>query len=153
MKIEIVNYSEKAIAVFGDTREFKDSLKAYGKWNRFLKRDGQVQPGWIFSKRYETEVSKLLNIVSEVETKEEPNEIIFQNEKTVFCFNKKNKSISGHDLTDANNQPKCYSTKSRGFAKALNEVKSNWNESLSMYQVMRLIDNHNMGMRSYCAMD
>lgn len=65
LSFEIVDYSEKAIALFGDTREIKDLLKAMGgKFNPRLTHNNEKQAGWIFqtSKRGELEtVLKLKN--------------------------------------------------------------------------------------------
>ena len=54
----IVNYSEKAIAVFGDTKKISGDLKnAGGKWNPYLKNplikeaDANKNGGWIFSRK------------------------------------------------------------------------------------------------------
>ena len=59
----IVDYSEKAIAVFGDTKPIKDELKALGgRFNPNLTHDDEKQAGWIFSKSKEKEVRNLLNI-------------------------------------------------------------------------------------------
>jgi hypothetical protein len=59
----IVNYSEKAIAVFGDTRPIKDQLKSLGgRFNPKLTHDGEKKAGWIFSKSKEQEVRNLLTI-------------------------------------------------------------------------------------------
>jgi len=55
--VYIVDYSEKAIAVFGDTKAIKDTLKSLGgKFNMYLKNNGTTQAGWIFSKKSESEV-------------------------------------------------------------------------------------------------
>ena len=54
---EVVDYSEKAIAVTGDTRSISDSLKALG--GRFNPRLS-CGPGWIFSKLKEEAVRALL---------------------------------------------------------------------------------------------
>lgn len=49
---KIVDYSEKAIAVVGDTREIKDILKQHGgRFNPSLTVDGSKCAGWIFSKK------------------------------------------------------------------------------------------------------
>lgn len=46
--IEIIQYSEKSYAVFGDTKPIKDSIKtAGGKWNRFLKKGTETVAGWV----------------------------------------------------------------------------------------------------------
>lgn len=57
----IVDYSEKAIAVFGDTKPVKDALHALGgRFNARLTHDGQKRAGWIFQKTKEDEVRRLL---------------------------------------------------------------------------------------------
>ena len=49
---KIVDYSEKAFAVVGDTREIKDILKHHGgRFNPSLTVDGSKCAGWIFSKK------------------------------------------------------------------------------------------------------
>jgi len=59
----IVNYSEKALAVFGDTRPLKDELKALGgRFNPRLTHGNAQQAGWIFSKSKESELRNLLNV-------------------------------------------------------------------------------------------
>ena len=50
----LVEYSEKAVAVFGETRAIKDELKAMGgKFNNRLTFNGKRLAGWIFSKSQE----------------------------------------------------------------------------------------------------
>jgi hypothetical protein len=68
----VVDYSEKAVAVFGDTKAVKEELKTLGgRFNPFLTREGQKQAGWIFPKTKKTEVESLLNnSIPEHETKE-----------------------------------------------------------------------------------
>jgi hypothetical protein len=57
----IVDYSDKAIAVFGDTKPVKDLLKTLGgRFNPKLTHEGQKQAGWIFSKSKEQDVRNLL---------------------------------------------------------------------------------------------
>ena len=59
----IVDYSEKAIAVFGDTRPVKDELKALGgRFNPKLLHEVGKHAGWIFSKNKENELRNLLTI-------------------------------------------------------------------------------------------
>lgn len=59
--MEIVDYSEKAIAVFGDTKTIKDELKKLGgKLNPALKYNGEKRAGWIFSKKQADKVRALL---------------------------------------------------------------------------------------------
>ena len=59
--LEIVDYSEKAIAVFGKTREIKDQLKELGgKFNPALRYNDEKRAGWIFSKKQADKVRALL---------------------------------------------------------------------------------------------
>jgi hypothetical protein len=59
----IVDYSEKALAVFGDTKQVKEQLKALGgRFNPKLTHERQKQAGWIFSKSKEQELRNLLTI-------------------------------------------------------------------------------------------
>lgn len=48
VQVEVVNYSEKAIAIFGDTKSIKDKLKDIGaRYNPFLTHNGNKTAGWI----------------------------------------------------------------------------------------------------------
>lgn len=59
----IVDYSQKALAIFGDTRPIKDQLKALGgRFNPKLTHEGTKKAGWIFSKSKEQELRNILNI-------------------------------------------------------------------------------------------
>ncbi|PXV63286.1 hypothetical protein CLV62_1142 [Dysgonomonas alginatilytica] len=63
LQFEIVDYSEKAIALFGDTKEIKDLLKAMGgKFNPRLSHNDEKQAGWIFSKTKRDELNTVLNL-------------------------------------------------------------------------------------------
>lgn len=45
---EVVQYSEKAVAIFGDTRTIKEQLKSIGaRFNPSLNREGKKVAGWI----------------------------------------------------------------------------------------------------------
>lgn len=57
-EVQIIDYSEKAIAVIGDTKPIKDQLKAIGGKFNFRLTCGS---GWIFSKKQLPEVEKLLS--------------------------------------------------------------------------------------------
>ncbi|ATS11012.1 hypothetical protein CS543_09410 [Porphyromonas gingivalis] len=50
----LVEYSEKAVAVFGETRAIKEELKAMGgRFNSRLTHNGKKSAGWIFPKSQE----------------------------------------------------------------------------------------------------
>lgn len=78
--LEIVAYSEKAIAVFGNTKAIKDELKKLGgKFNPALKHNGEKRAGWVFSKKQADKVRALLAPASDpsesVTLPEPPKEI------------------------------------------------------------------------------
>ena len=57
--VQIIDYSEKAIAIVGDTRAIKDTLKTLGgRFNAHL----TCGAGWIFSKSKESTLREALNI-------------------------------------------------------------------------------------------
>lgn len=59
--LEMVDYSEKAIAVFGDTKAIKDQLKEFGgRFNPSLNYNGEKRAGWIFSKKQADKVKELI---------------------------------------------------------------------------------------------
>lgn len=74
--LEIVDYSEKAIAVFGDTKAIKDELKSIGgKFNHSLNYKGEKRAGWVFPKNKREKLESMLNdiytIVNKPNDKEE----------------------------------------------------------------------------------
>ena len=61
--VEVVGYSAKALAVFGDTRALADELKAIGaKFNRALSYNGERRAGWIISRRKADELAAVLAV-------------------------------------------------------------------------------------------
>lgn len=63
--LEIVDYSEKAVVVFGDTKAIKDQLKELGgRFNPALKHNGEKRAGWIFGKKQADKVKKLMAPIS-----------------------------------------------------------------------------------------
>ncbi len=66
LSFEIVDYSEKAIALFGDTKAIKDLLSAMGgKFNPRLTHHEEKQAGWIFQKSKREELEIILNLKAE----------------------------------------------------------------------------------------
>lgn len=62
--VEIVDYSERALALFGEaTRDFKEQIKhqLYGKFVPGLTKDGVKTPGWIISKKFEAQARALFS--------------------------------------------------------------------------------------------
>lgn len=65
--VQIVDYSEKAFAVIGDTKTIKENLKTLGgRFNYNL----SCGPGWIFSKKSLAAVTEFLSASAEPETDE-----------------------------------------------------------------------------------
>ena len=68
MNCTIEDYSEKAIAVFGDTKPISDRLGAIqgSKFNPCLRGIGEnKRPGWIFPKTRRSEVETLLQTIQQ----------------------------------------------------------------------------------------
>jgi hypothetical protein len=62
----IVDYSEKSIAVFGDTKSIKDQLAELGgRFNKYLTQNDQKCAGWVFPKSKKSELQQLLNLNQE----------------------------------------------------------------------------------------
>ena len=80
-------------------------------------------------------------------------EIYFENKNCGFTFDLEAKEINGWDSTDKYNDVKCYNKTSRSIKKALANLQKEFNDSLSMYEVMDIIRNSGVKMRSYCGMD
>lgn len=77
---KIVDYSEKAFAVVGDTREIKDTLKQHGgRFNSSLTVGGSKVAGWIFSKK---SIDAVRNALRAFYTQEQPAEQPVQAEHT-----------------------------------------------------------------------
>ncbi|KAI8833752.1 hypothetical protein BC829DRAFT_422453 [Chytridium lagenaria] len=61
-KVFIVDYSDKSIAIFGDTISIKDKLKTLGaRFNRYLSYAGGTKAGWIISTKFRKSVEEVIN--------------------------------------------------------------------------------------------
>lgn len=59
----IVDYSEKSVAIFGDTKAIKEQLAALGgHFNKYLTLNGKKCAGWIFQKSKEDALRQLVNL-------------------------------------------------------------------------------------------
>lgn len=66
--------------------------------------------------------------------------------------------IYGTDLTDFHNMPTFFTRKVRGIEKAWLAIEQLFNDenikdTLTMYDIIKLLDSFNLGVHSYCAMD
>jgi len=76
-----------------------------------------------------------------------------RNELSRFSFDEAEKSISGADLTDHNNDPRCYSTSKRGLKKSWLALVEAWTPETTMSAAINILSNTGTKMHSYCAMD
>lgn len=61
----LVDYSPRALALFGDTKPFVEALKKLrGSFNPSLTYQGEKRPGWVFLKMYKKDVEEWLNKLS-----------------------------------------------------------------------------------------
>lgn len=66
LQFELINYSLKAVALFGDTKPIKDLLSAMGgKFNPRLTHNNEKKAGWIFSKTKRNELNIVLSLKTE----------------------------------------------------------------------------------------
>lgn len=79
--------------------------------------------------------------------------LVLQNEKCAFEIDFENAEISGSDLTDSYNYPKCYNKTSRSIKKAANALQKSWHPEITMYGAMNILTDNGIKMRSYCSMD
>lgn len=64
-KVQIIQYSEKAIAVFGDTKPFVNELKELGgKFNGSLNFENEKRAGWIYPKKSSDKVQELVTKIN-----------------------------------------------------------------------------------------
>lgn len=64
LTIEIVDYSEKAVAVFGDTKQIKDQLAEIGgRFNKYLTYKDGKRAGWIFPKSKRADIETLCHLI------------------------------------------------------------------------------------------
>ena len=96
-ELTIEQYSEKAIAVRGNTQPFKEHLKDFGgKWNSGLRGGG----GWIFPNSKKPKIEELNQLISKGEVKASPVE-----KKTYTSSSSSSSSSSSLPVTDRNFVP------------------------------------------------
>lgn len=61
----LVDYSDKAIAIFGDTQSYKNMIaEKGGKFNMSLTYEGTKRPGWIFPKKLKPTIEEFVNDIN-----------------------------------------------------------------------------------------
>ena len=62
--IQMKEYSDKSIIIYGNTKPCKDLLKELkGRYNSNLKVDGEKVSGWIFSKKHKEKLERFIQHV------------------------------------------------------------------------------------------
>ena len=63
--LKAIQYTERCIAVIGDTKPLKDQLKqAGGKFNPYLKVNGSTVAGWVFSVNRKDQIAGIIDGVT-----------------------------------------------------------------------------------------
>ena len=63
--IQMKEYSDKSIIIYGDTKPYKDLLKELkGRYNSNLKVDGEKVSGWIFSKKHKEKLERFIQHIN-----------------------------------------------------------------------------------------
>lgn len=75
------------------------------------------------------------------------------NTKTSVRFDDNRESITGYDLTDQYNGTTFYTKNKRGIKKAWAALQAEFNDTMSMYDVMKVLDGFKLNTHSYCSMD
>ena len=128
MDFEIIDYTEKSIAIFGDTRSIKDDLKALGgRFNPRLNYNGGKAAGWIFPIDMRDQIEELLEM-SDEDT----------DTKVTFEIDKNEK----HPDSDANVLPKCI--KCMNFQKAIVSVINDYGKDILLKStVINILSDYN----------
>lgn len=83
--LQLIDYSEKALAIIGDTKSIKDKFKIdgryIGRFNKNLTVKGQSVAGWIFPKKHN---DLLLKIVADYNTFNSPFTSTSKGEKNLL---------------------------------------------------------------------
>ena len=99
-KINVIDYSEKAIAIIGDTKPVKDILKSLGGKFNFRLSCGA---GWIFPKSKQAQIIEALKNEAERKKQQAKNEIHEEMQKTVNFFAETDVKIYG-EVTEETKQ-------------------------------------------------
>lgn len=63
LHLELVDYSDKAVALFGDTKQVKDKLgEIGGNFNSALRYGDTRKPGWVFPRKLEAAIRRTFSI-------------------------------------------------------------------------------------------
>lgn len=143
-KINVIDYSEKAIAIIGDTKPVKDILRELGgKFNFYL----SCGPGWIFPKSKQAQIIEALKNEAERKKQQAKNEIHEEMQKTVNFFAETDVKINGEvseKTKQISNVQKCDINGIQEYNN-LQDIKEAANEGkiISLYNLANVINKTN----------
>ena len=128
MDFEIIDYTEKSIAIFGDTRSIKDDLKALGgRFNPRLNYNGGKAAGWIFPIDMRDQIEELLEMSDE----DTDTDDTFEIDKT-----------EKHQDSDVNDLPKC--VKCMNFQEAIIAVINDYGKDILLKNtIVNILSDYN----------
>jgi len=143
-KINVIDYSEKAIAIIGDTKPVKDILKSLGgKFNFHL----SCGAGWIFPKSKQAQIIEALKNEAASKKQQSKNEIHEEMQKTVTFFAETDINLLGEvseETKQIANVQKCDINGVQEYNN-LQDIKEAANEGkiISLYNLANVINKTN----------
>ena len=143
-KINVIDYSEKAIAIIGDTKPVKDILKSLGgKFNFHL----SCGAGWIFPKSKQAQIIEALKNEAASKKQQSKNEIHEEMQKTVTFFAETDVNLFGEvseKTKKISNVQKCDINGVQEYNN-LQDIKEAANEGkiISLYNLANVINKTN----------
>ena len=77
----------------------------------------------------------------------------WENDKTCITYDEGQQELYFADRTDPFNEPRGYNQKVRGLKKAVEFLDKNFNNNYTMYGIITALDQFNLQIHTYCAMD
>lgn len=115
-ELEIVDYSEKAVAVFGDTKPVKEKLNELGgRFNPRLNYNGEKRAGWVFPKSKRLELESMLKGIDT--GKEQEKQISEVGEATINMGN-------NNSTSDKENRPPMNAVAFTAFVSCIQKIAS-----------------------------
>ena len=78
---------------------------------------------------------------------------VIQNEKTFIEYNDDKKDFYGGDKTDHYNDPRFFNKTRRSYKRAKTALLAAWNETMTMYEAMEVLEANGIRIHSYCQVD
>jgi hypothetical protein len=142
-KIEIIDYTDKSFAIFGNTIALKEQMKSFnGKYNANLKHPntGIKEVGWIFPKNKKKQVEDFVNkfygdnktLISMFDTKNIVELIFKENEKEIAKNMPVKRNLGDYNKFVAENMEIIKKDNpDMSFADAMDMIAKLWNENSS----------------------